>query len=225
MHTWMNEWMKIKSSKQLLLRATVIKTRFLLWLRQYRIGCTMGGPGSSPGLGRSPGEGDGYPLKYSCLENSRDRGVWRATVHKVGQNWVTNTHIHMIKTMVNSIYLLIIKYLLSTCFVSGTVRPWRHEGKRKDTIAALLWYEYNPVQDTEDYVYLLSRYSHVRLCDPMDCSPAGSSVHGILQTRILEWVTIFFSRGSSQPRDRTWVFHIADRFFSIRATREAPSAE
>ena len=39
------------------------------------------------------------------------------------------------------------------------------------------------------------------LCDPMDCSPQGSSVHGILQARILEWVAISFSRGSPQPRD------------------------
>ena len=41
------------------------------------------------------------------------------------------------------------------------------------------------------------------LCDPMDCSPPGSSVHGILQTRILEWVAMLSSRGSSQPRDQT----------------------
>ena len=43
------------------------------------------------------------------------------------------------------------------------------------------------------------------LCNPMDCSPPGSSVHGILQARILEWVAISFSRGSSQPRDQTQV--------------------
>ena len=43
-------------------------------------------------------------------------------------------------------------------------------------------------------------------CDPLDCSPPGSSVHGILQARILEWVAISFSRGSSRPRDLTWVF-------------------
>ena len=43
--------------------------------------------------------------------------------------------------------------------------------------------------------------SCLTLCDPMDCSPPGSSVHGILQARILEWVAISFSRGSSQPRD------------------------
>ena len=47
------------------------------------------------------------------------------------------------------------------------------------------------------------------LCDPMDCSLLGSSVHGILQNRILEWVAFPFSRASSQPRDQTQVSHIA----------------
>ena len=44
--------------------------------------CNAGDLGSIPGLGRSSGEGKGYPLQYSCLENSMDRGVWRATVHE-----------------------------------------------------------------------------------------------------------------------------------------------
>ena len=47
------------------------------------------------------------------------------------------------------------------------------------------------------------------LCDPMDCSPPGSSVHGILQARVLEWAAVPFSRGSSRPRDRTRVSYIA----------------
>ena len=47
------------------------------------------------------------------------------------------------------------------------------------------------------------------LCHPMDCSPLGCSIHGILQARILEWVAISFSRGSSQPRDRIRVSRIA----------------
>ena len=54
-------------------------------------------------------------------------------------------------------------------------------------------------------------------CNPMDCSPPGSSVHGILQARILEWVTLPSSRGSSWPRDQThisWVSWIAGRFFT-----------
>ena len=55
------------------------------------------------------------------------------------------------------------------------------------------------------------------LCDPTDCSPTGSTVHGILQGRILEWVAMPFSRGSSE----TWVSCIAGRFSIIRATREA----
>ena len=59
------------------------------------------------------------------------------------------------------------------------------------------------------------------LCDPMDWSPLGSSIHQIFQTRILEWVAISFSRGSSWPRDQTWVSCIAGRFFTIWATREA----
>ena len=43
--------------------------------------CHAGDLGLIPGLGRSPGEGNGYPFQYSCLENSMDRGAWRATVH------------------------------------------------------------------------------------------------------------------------------------------------
>ena len=57
----------------------------------------------------------------------------------------------------------------------------------------------------------------VQLCDPMDLSPPGSSVHGIFQARILEWVAISFSRGSSQPRDRTESLvspSLAGRFFT-----------
>ena len=48
------------------------------------------------------------------------------------------------------------------------------------------------------------------LFEPMDCSPQGSAVHGILQARISEWITTPFSRGSSQSRDQTWVSYIAD---------------
>ena len=55
------------------------------------------------------------------------------------------------------------------------------------------------------------------LCDPMDSSLPGSAVHGIFQARILEWAAISFSRGSSQPRDRTRVSCIADRRFTIWA--------
>ena len=61
------------------------------------------------------------------------------------------------------------------------------------------------------------------LCNPMDCSSPGSSAHGILQARILEWVAIPFSGGSSQLRDQIRVSCIASRFFTIWATREGDS--
>ena len=57
-------------------------------------------------------------------------------------------------------------------------------------------------------------------CNPMDCSLPGSSVHGIFQARVLEWVAISFSRGSPQRRDQTWVSRIAGRCFTIWANRE-----
>ena len=62
---------------------------------------------------------------------------------------------------------------------------------------------------------VLVAWSCPTLCCPMDCSPPGSSVHGILQARIVEWVAIPFSRGSSLPRDQTRVFCTAGRFFTI----------
>ena len=49
--------------------------------------CYVGDLGSIPGLGRSSGEGNGYPLQYSCLESSMDRGVWWTTAHGVAKSW------------------------------------------------------------------------------------------------------------------------------------------
>ena len=61
-------------------------------------------------------------------------------------------------------------------------------------------YPFLPLHPLKARSYMLS---HVRLCNPMDCSPPGSSVHGVFQARVLEWVAISFSRESSQPRDGT----------------------
>ena len=55
-------------------------------------------------------------------------------------------------------------------------------------------------------MYAKSLQSWLTLCNPMDCSPPGSSVYGILQARIVEWIDMPSSRGSSQPRDQTHVF-------------------
>ena len=77
---------------------------------------------------------------------------------------------------------------------------------------------------THTYIYICACLVAQSMSDsdPMDCSsPSGTSVHGILQTKILEWVAIPFSRGSSWPRDWTGVPCVTGRFFTIWATREA----
>ena len=78
--------------------------------------------------------------------------------------------------------------------------------------------EHDPVNDC-----VCQWLSCVQLYDPMDCSPPGSSVQGILQARVLEWVAISFSRGYSWHRDRTPISCIAGGFFTVWATREVLS--
>ena len=70
-------------------------------------------------------------------------------------------------------------------------------------------------------LFVLFTQSCLTLCDPMDWSPPGSSVHGILQAKILEWVAISFSRGSSRPRDQTLLCCIAGRLLTDWGSREA----
>ena len=68
--------------------------------------------------------------------------------------------------------------------------------------------------------------SRVQLfCSPMDCSPPGSSVHGIFQARVLEWVAFSSSRRSSQPRDWIWVSCFGGRRFTVWATGEVQGQE
>ena len=64
----------------------------------------------------------------------------------------------------------------------------------------------------------VSPQSYLTFYDPVDCSSPGSSVPGILQARILEWVAISFSRGSSQFRDWTCISHIKGKYFTTSAT-------
>ena len=80
-------------------------------------------------------------------------------------------------------------------------RTWNQPGcPRIDEWVRKLWYMY-----TMEYCCCLVTKSCLTLCDPMDCSPPGFSVHGISQARILEWVAMPSSRASSQPRDQTQV--------------------
>jgi len=95
--------------------------------------------------------------------------------------------------------------------------PWiprephsQHHVEQRQTICA------DPAQIAESEV----AQSCSTLGDPMDCSLPGSSIHGIFQARVLEWVAISFSRGSSRPRDQTWASRIVGRRFTVWATRE-----
>ena len=99
--------------------------------------------GSIPGLARSPGEGNGYPLQYSCLEDSIDRGAWQATVCGVTKRDTT-------KQLSLSIFM----------YVAAAAK---------------------------------SLQSCPTLWDPIDGSPPGSPIPGILQASTLEWVAISFS--------------------------------
>ena len=71
------------------------------------------------------------------------------------------------------------------------------------------------------FVCVLVAQSCPTLCDPEDCSLPGFSVHGFLQARILGWIAIPFSRGTSQPRNRTLVSCITGRFFTVWATEKS----
>ena len=85
--------------------------------------------GSTPGLSRSPREGNGNPLQYSCLENPMDRGAWRAQYmgsQTVWHNWMTNTFTsHMSVCLKGTIHLLFIKMELSYALYSANLMP-RH---------------------------------------------------------------------------------------------------
>ena len=76
------------------------------------------------------------------------------------------------------------------------------------------WQIDGETKETKDMKVLVPQLC-LTLCNPMNCNPPGSSIHGILQARILEWVAISFSRASSQPRDRTEVSLIGGRRFNL----------
>ena len=85
----------------------------------------------------------------------------------------------------------------------------------------LLYASFGKLTSTHWFMCVLVAQSCLTLCHPMDCGLPSSSVHGILQARILKWIAIPFSKGYSWPRDRIHVSYIAGRFFTIWATGEA----
>ena len=143
----------------------------------------MGDLGSILGLGRSPGEGKGYPRQSSGLENSMD-----CIVHGLKKSWTqwSNFQFHGVTTVSCTNFYprnhailaqLWCPYLISTCESLEGISSTRNR----------LGIE---------CVYVCAQ-SCPALCPTMDCSLPGSSLYGIFQARILEWVAISFCRGSS----------------------------
>ena len=96
-----------------------------------------------------------------------------------------------------------------------------HYTKRNFTASnAYLWQATIRIQQRESESEVTQ--SCPALCDPVDCSPPCSSVHGIFQARVLEWVAISFSRGSSRPRDRTQVSRIVSKTLYLLSHQGSP---
>ena len=125
--------------------------------------CKRRNTDSTSGSGRSPGEGNGYPLQYSCLGNLMDRGAWWATVHRVIKS----------QTQLSDLAPNIPLSVYSTFCLS--IHPIN--GHLVSSVAAAA----------------KSLQLCPTLCDPINGSLPGSPVPGILQARTLEWVAISFS--------------------------------
>ena len=148
-----------------------------------------------------------------------DRGTWRAAVHGVAKSrtrlndwtelnnrnkdWFMYVKTELIRRIWENLKSLNKK---SKTGFRKEWRSFRQQGHQESLLGA------SSVNGQEPSVTLMSPcmrakslQSCLTLCDPMGCSPPGSSVHGILQARILEWVAVLSSRGSSQSRNRTRV--------------------
>ena len=149
--------------------------------------CSAGDSDSIPGLGSSPGEGIGYPLQYAWAP-------W----------WLRWLRIHL-QCGKPGFYPWV-----------GIEEPGRLQSMRLQRVGHD-WVTKYTAQHIHIHVYIVvvKSLSHVGLFhDPMGSSLPGPSVHGISQARILEWVAISISKGSSWPRDWTCISCIAGRFFS-----------
>ena len=160
--------------------------------------CNAGDMGSILWLGRSPGGGHGNPLQYSCLENPMDRGAWWATVHGVTRRW----------TWINQLGK-------ANSFQPGEGDKLVNSISAKEEALRI-----KRIRERLVVFCCLVAQSCLTLRDPIDCSPPGSSVHGILWARILEWVAISFSGGSSQPRDQTQASYTGRQILYHWATRK-----
>ena len=115
-----------------------------------------------------------------------------------------------------------------TCNCHLKIQTWNNLPTKKDinTKVSCMYTHVSSLSHSRRIICCcLVAKSYPTLCDPMDCNLPGSSVHWILQARILEWVAISSSRGSSQPKDQTLVSCIAGRFFTTEPPGKLPWLE
>ena len=160
------------------------------------------------------GEGNGTPLQYSCLENPMDGGAWWAAVYGVARSqtrlkWLSSSSsssimsrkinvpilIKNISLLKNADHHLSLQRIIIFLLLEGLALIFDY-GFLTRVVVAEVWgwlWQFLKLR----LVLHTCTQSSPTLWDAMDCSLPGSSVHGIFQARILEWVTISYSRGSS----------------------------
>ena len=155
--------------------------------------------GSIPESGRSPGRGNGSPLQHFCWDNPRVRRLVGHSPWACKRVWLSNETATAMRLLFSSSFLRPSSF--SRTAAAGSCEYLRQLLLRQvfPKRALKTWITWEAVQ------FSSVAQSCPTLWDSMSCIPAGSSGHGILQARILEWVAISFFRGSSRPRDRTHV--------------------
>ena len=167
--------------------------------------------------------GDKYPLLSLigialCFVKS---GILTFIFAENNYSWLK--HLCSIRALVPLSFFLFLSF--SYLSISGWFPGMRAGCVTQGIIASLLLSlqttSFRPIKGPT-HACMLSHFNRVQLFwDPMDCSPPGSSVHGILQATVLKWAAMPSSKETSRPRDRTCVFRITGRFFYCWATREA----
>ena len=151
------------------------------------------------------GEGNGNPLQYSCLENPIDGGAWWAAVHGVTRsqtqlsNFTFTSHFHALEKEMAT---------------HSSILAWRIPGTEEPSGLSSMgshrvWHDWSDLA-VLNWTCLLAVAASLQSCltlsDPMDCSLTGSSVHGIFQARVLEWVAIAFSlTGLTTPKKNNFM--------------------
>ena len=169
-----------------------------------------------------------YPTYYNTINSGAKFQHFTSLTHNVGplrQRWLlTSVNLHL-----SSISVFSGAFHIETCTTfhipQFTATSWL---KQQDSFKCSFWRQ-EPQTAQSKTMFTLFFFFYVAqacstLCDPLDCGLPGSSIHGIFQTRIPQWLAISFSGGSSWPRDRTCiscVSWIAGRFFIYWATGEA----